>query len=141
MGLAASQGQLRTRTGLKDRAMRQARVCYDHLAGALSVHMFDSLAAAGAFKHGLKGLGLTEAGRPQINTLGIDFVPLDRAQRPLCRSCLDWSARNSHLACGLGAALLSRFYHLNWARRVLDIRVVTFTPKGVQAFNEAFPLA
>jgi len=120
--------------------MRQARVCYDNLAGAPSVHMCDSLTAAGAFEHGLKGLCLTEAGQPQMNTLGIDFVPLDRAQ---ARSAAPaWiGVPGSHLACGLGAALLSRFYDLNWARRVLDSRVVTFTPKGVQAFNEAFPLA
>lgn len=33
MGLAAGKGHLRTRTGPKDQAMRQARVCYNHLAG------------------------------------------------------------------------------------------------------------
>ena len=141
MGLAARQGQLRTRTGPKDAAMRQARVCYDHLAGDLSVRMFDSLTSTGVFAHGPKGLSLTDASRARMVELGIDLIPLDNARRPLCRSCLDWSERRSHLAGGLGAALLTRFYVLNWARRVPDSRVVTFTPKGVKAVNEAFPLA
>ena len=120
--------------------MRQARVCYDHLAGDLSVRMFDSLTAAVAFAHGPKGLSLTNVGRARMLELGIDFAPLDNARRPLCRSCLDWSERRSHLAGGLGAALLARFYDLNWARRVSGSRVVTFTPKGVKAFNDAFPI-
>lgn len=61
-----SHGQLRRCTGTKASAIRQARFCYDHLAGAFSVRLFDSLTAAGAFEHAPKGLGLTEAGSDQI---------------------------------------------------------------------------
>ena len=43
MGLAESRGHTRTRTGPKDPALRKARICYDHLAGELGVHLFDSL--------------------------------------------------------------------------------------------------
>ena len=109
MGLAARQGQLRTRTGPKDAAMRQARVCYDHLAGDLSVRMFDSPDARPAYSPTApKGLGLTDAGRARMVELGIDLIPLDNARAArLCRSCLDWSERRSHLAGGLGAALLT----------------------------------
>lgn len=39
MGLAARTGRLRTRPGPRDEAMRRARVCYDHLAGSLSVRL------------------------------------------------------------------------------------------------------
>jgi hypothetical protein len=102
--------------------------------------MFDSLTAFGAFAHSPNGLSLTDVGRDRMAALGIDMAPLDNARRPLCRSCLDWSARRTHLAGGLGAALLTRFYDLNWARRVSDSRTVTFTPKGVKAFNDAFPI-
>lgn len=140
IGLTARQGRMRIQTGPKDTAMRLARVCYDHLAGELSVRMFDNLTAASAFAHSSKGLNLTNAGRAQMARLGIDLAPLDSARRPLCRSCLDWSARRSHLAGGLGAALLTRFYDLNWARRLPDSRTVAFTPKGVGAFNAAFPI-
>jgi hypothetical protein len=43
--------------------------------------------------------------------------------------------RRSHLAGGLGVALLDRFYDLGWARREKDSRVVTFTPPGFKAFG------
>src|SRR5260370_13778170 len=42
-GLAARAGHMRVRTGPKDPALRRARICYDHLAGDLGVHMLDSL--------------------------------------------------------------------------------------------------
>ena len=38
----------------------------------------------------------------------------------------------------LGAASLSRFYELNWARREKGNRVVTFSPKGTARFNALF---
>lgn len=140
MGLAARSGRSRTRTGPKDGAMRQARVCYDHLAGDYGVRMFDSLTAAGAFAPSADGLALTAAGRERIAGLGVALAPLDTARRPLCRTCLDWSVRRSHLAGGLGAALLRRMYDLNWARRAPDSRVVAFAPRGAAAFEAAFPV-
>src|SRR5215813_8186258 len=42
-GLAARVGHMRVRTGPKDPALRRARICYDHLAGDLGVHMLDSM--------------------------------------------------------------------------------------------------
>jgi len=89
MGLAASQGRLRLRTGPRDAAMREARVCYDHLAGEMAVRMFDSLTAGDAFLHGARGLTLTDRGRAQVRALGVDLTPLEKARRPLCRECLD----------------------------------------------------
>src|SRR5688500_9964854 len=43
IGVAARAGHLRTRTGPSEPALRQARVCYDHLAGDLGVQLYDSL--------------------------------------------------------------------------------------------------
>ena len=45
MGVAATVGPQRVRPGPRDRAMREARVCYDHLAGDLAVAMLDRLLA------------------------------------------------------------------------------------------------
>jgi hypothetical protein len=59
-------------------------------------------------------------------------------KRPLCKTCLDWSARRYHLGGALGAALLSRFYELNWARRESQSRIVTFSSKGEMQFNQLF---
>jgi hypothetical protein len=48
--------------------------------------------------------------------------------------------RRHHLAGALGAALLDRFYHLGWARREKDSRIVLFTSEGDRAFNQAFTI-
>ena len=139
-GLAASQGAARFRPGPRDAAMRAARVCYDHLAGARAVRMWDSLAADGCFGQGPDAVILTDRGRARIAGLGIDLAPLDRAARPLCRACLDWSERRTHLAGGLGAALFAAFEARLWLTRTKGSRHVTFTPEGARAFDAAFPV-
>jgi hypothetical protein len=58
----------------------------------------------------------------------------------LCKSCLDWSERRSHLAGTLGKALLSRMFDQGWARRSDDSRAVLFTPEGERKFLLQFPL-
>src|ERR1700749_3190422 len=45
MGLAARTGHPRVRTGPREPGLRQARVCYDHLAGDFGVALLDSLLA------------------------------------------------------------------------------------------------
>lgn len=138
MGLAERSGHSRTRTGPKDPAMRRARVCYDHLAGELGVRMYDSLCSNGLLAVNGDDVRLNEKGANFVSSFGIDLFPLRKARRPLCRSCLDWSARRSHLAGGLGTAFLDRFYALGWAQRLTDSRIVSFCPRGEAAFLKAF---
>lgn len=139
MGLAAKKGHMRTRTGPKDPALRKARVCYNHLAGEMGVRMFDNMQARKFLIDTDGRLELSNGGRRFVNDLGIDTAALTATRRPLCKSCLDWSARRSHLAGALGTALLDQFYDLGWARREPGSRVVTFTPKGEHAFGDMFP--
>jgi DNA-binding transcriptional ArsR family regulator len=101
MGVAASVGPKRVRPGPREPKMREARVCYDHLAG----------------EH-------VEASQ--------------KSRRPVCRDCLDWSVRRSHLAGTLGAAILDKILTEKWARREKDSRVVTFSPRGKAAFERVF---
>lgn len=141
MGLAAKRGHLRTRTGPNDARMRKARVCYDHLAGDLGVRMFDSMAARGLVAEADGRLSLSEDGRSFAVAFGVDLAPLDAGRRPICRACLDWSARRTHLAGGLGAAMLDRIYDLGWARRQTGGRAVEFAKVGETAFLAAFPVS
>ncbi|MEL7464943.1 MAG: helix-turn-helix domain-containing protein [Pseudomonadota bacterium] len=140
MGLAAGQGRLRTRTGPRDPALRRARVCYDHLAGEMGVAMFDGLRASGGLAGDDDNVFLTGAGRAFAVEFGVDLDRLESARRPLCRACLDWSMRRTHLAGGLGAAFLSRMNDLGWARRVEGARVIAFTPAGEADFARAFAI-
>jgi DNA-binding transcriptional ArsR family regulator len=141
MGLAASKGHLRTRTGPKDPAMRAARVCYDHLAGDMAVRIFDSL----QFRSFLTvssdkgGLGLTKSGKDFMLGFGIDLDALTGSRRPLCRACLDWSERRNHLAGSLGAAILTRFQEERWLRREPNSRVIHISPNGELAMQKLFP--
>ena len=138
MGLAQRTGHTRVRTGPKESAMRTARVCYDHLAGELAVSMLEHLTARGFVTEADGDLTLTATGRTFMSALGLDLPALTRSRRPLCKGCLDWSVRRTHLAGALGAALLDRFYALGWASRQAGTRLVSFSPRGLDAFREIF---
>ena len=137
-GLAARAGHLRVRTGPKDPALRRARVCYDHLAGELAVRMFDRLIASGSLIRDGEAVALSAAGERFMAELGVDVAAIARSRRPLCKSCLDWSERRSHLAGALGAALLTRFQALKWVRRIEGTRIVAFVPEGERRFAALF---
>lgn len=141
MGLAAGSGHLRSRTGPRDAQLRQARVCYNHLAGDMGTRMFDSLVARGHLVVAQDTPRLTPSGAAFVGALGIDLAALKESRSPLCRACLDWSERRSHLAGSLGRALLSRFESLSWARRNSSTRVVSFSDRGIAEFDRLFPLA
>lgn len=138
MGLAAKNGHAPTRTGPKEPALRKARVCYNHLSGELGVQMFDSLLAKKYLTEDGDSLILTASGQRFAGDFGVDLGGLKKLRRPLCKSCLDWSARRSHLAGSLGVALLARFYQLGWAKRQDGTRIVAFTKPGEAKFFANF---
>ncbi|MEI9995769.1 MAG: winged helix-turn-helix domain-containing protein [Rhizomicrobium sp.] len=138
MSLAERTGHRRARTGPAEPALRRARVCYDHLAGDLGVALFDGMMARRLLARRGDGLALTRRGEAFLRAFGIDLAAAMSARRALCKDCLDWSVRRSHLAGALGAALLARIYALGWAKRERDSRAVTFTPPGLKAFEKMF---
>ncbi len=138
MGLAAKRGLMRTRTGPKDPALRKARVCYNHLAGELGVQLFDNLIAQGLLVSRDDHIDLTPGGILSVEKFGIDLASLKGSRRPLCKSCLDWSARRSHLAGSLGEAFLNRFFDLGWASRNEGSRVIKFTSRGELQIQNLF---
>jgi DNA-binding transcriptional ArsR family regulator len=140
MGLAESGGHRRSRTGPKDADLRAARVCYNHLAGEAGTRLFDSLVGRGFLQLAPDGLTLSEAGRGFVADLGLGPDRLAGRRAPLCRECLDWSERRSHLAGVLGRALFERFQELGWCERVPGTRVVRFRGDGRRAFDRAFPV-
>ena len=73
MGLAAGTGQLRTRTGPNNTALRRARVCYNHLAGEMGTQLFDSLIAHDHLSQSGDTLTLTASGARLAEGLGIDL--------------------------------------------------------------------
>ena len=141
MGLAARRGLTRTRTGPRDPALRKARICYNHLAGELGVALFEAMVCQRHIVSQGEEAELTARGQAAVARFGIDVPALRKLRRPLCRSCLDWSERRTHLAGSLGAALLDRFHGLDWARREAGSRVIRFSPGGERAMRELFQIA
>jgi hypothetical protein len=137
MGIAERTGAGRKRTGPRDAAMREARVCYDHLAGERAVRLAETLVGDGCIGPG-ETPAVTEAGHARFAALGIGLPGGGR--RPLCRTCLDWSERRNHLAGTLGAAILRHVLDQGWATRGPG-RVIAFSAAGAEAFDRAFGLA
>ncbi|MBZ9745856.1 winged helix-turn-helix domain-containing protein [Mesorhizobium sp. CO1-1-7] len=135
-GVAEAVGLKRVRPGPRDGAMRVARVCYDHLAGEQAVAMLDRLVEKNILVRNDKEIRLGPSAASHFAAIGIDVYTKPR--RPVCRACLDWSVRRSHLAGTLGAAILDKILAEKWARREKDSRAVIFSPPGKQAFERVF---
>ncbi|WP_199262190.1 ArsR/SmtB family transcription factor [Paracoccus binzhouensis] len=124
------------RTGPGQPALRKARICYDHLAGEMGVTLHERMQARGLLMGDLAGdLAVTAPGWAHLAEIGLTPVALPRSNRPLCRTCLDWSMRRHHLAGLLGKAILDRLLALAWARRLPGSRVIRFTPEGERRFH------
>ncbi|HEY0183105.1 MAG TPA: helix-turn-helix transcriptional regulator [Rhodopila sp.] len=116
-------------------ALRNARTCYDHLAGRLGVALADSLCEAGHVALSHDGGEVTESGHAFLRGFGAQPAT---GKRVFCRPCLDWSERRPHIAGRLGAALASRCLELGWIARQRDSRAVTVTPAGTAGFATTF---
>lgn len=138
LGVAYRAGALRLRSSPREPALRKARVCYDHLAGDLGVLAFDAFRKHRWIAHDESGLTLSKSGAEFCRELGIDVDAARASRRPMCRVCLDWSARRHHLAGQVGAQLLERCYELGWAKRRRGTRIVDFTPRGEREFLRLF---
>ncbi len=130
--------------------LREARTCYDHLAGRLGVavmaaliargHLVSDEARADGSRVGLdrrSGFGhdldyeLTDTGRAFLNELGVELPPRRRA----VRYCIDWSEQRHHLAGGAGRGLLDRFLASGWITRLPRGRAVVVTNTGKDALR------
>ena len=127
-------------TGPRDKALRLARTCYDHLAGRLGVAISDTMCAAGYAEFEDDGGTITPAGMAFLGEIGITLStrPGQAARRVLCRPCLDWSERRQHLAGAVGAAICAHAFDQHWIRRVDGSRAVTITQGGRMALRGHF---
>jgi DNA-binding transcriptional ArsR family regulator len=122
------------------RSWRQARVCYDHVAGTLGVELMRALVeqghvgldddAAGAGP-GRERYSVTTGGRAFLETLGVTVPP---SRQPV-RHHLDSTEDGSHLSGALGRALLARFVDLGWLQRHRNRRL-HITPEGRSGFDQ-----
>lgn len=119
-------------TGPRDPGLRKARICYDHLAGEMGVHLFERMQADQWLADDLT---VTVRGSGKLAEIGLNLEDLPHSNRPLCRACLDWSQRRQHLAGRLGKSILDRMLAQSWARRLPQSRVIRFSPEGERRFT------
>ncbi|WP_423195659.1 MULTISPECIES: ArsR/SmtB family transcription factor [unclassified Cupriavidus] len=111
-------------------ALRQARTCYDHLAGELAVGLFDRMRQSGWIVVAGTAVDLTENGALAMTQLGIDLGGARRKRRQFACSCPDWSERKPHLGGALGAALLQSLLAHGWIEPTTTSRALRVTPRG-----------
>lgn len=127
--------------GPRDPAVRNARTCYDHLAGRLGVGIADSLIEQGHLAAKADDFTLSQRGRTFLADFGIDAAGLQGQRRAFARRCLDWSERRPHIAGALGAALADRCFELGWIERIDDSRGVAMTRRGRKGLADTFGLS
>jgi len=135
--VAGDQPQPRRRLpSYVDTAMREARTCYDHLAGELGVAVAEALVAERYLVLSDEAGVVTRRGTRFFGDFGIDLAAIGQQRRCFCRICIDLTERRPHIAGGLGAAFCAQCFALGWITRVKDSRAVSVTRKGAAGFRE-----
>ena len=131
------------RQATRAEALRDARTCYDHLAGRLGVRVFAALLDDGSITggdgiHRLDGDGsdrlsapgrdlayrLTAHGCSRLERLGVALPAADADGGLPLRYCVDWTEQRHHLSGAGGRALLARLIERGWVRRDRASRAV-----------------
>ncbi len=150
------------RQATRANAIREARTCYDHLAGRLGVQVTQALISTGALattdgipdnRRRARDLISTQMpehpyalGPAAVEVFGNLGVPAEafaesRSRRPLLRFCMDWSEQCHHLAGRLGALLCTAFLDAGWIIRSPAHRAVRLTEKGEHELHARLGLA
>lgn len=112
------------------RAIRAARMCYNHLAGRLGVALTQSTVARGFLIEIEDGYLVTGVGERWLQSLGIDGAALKKHGQIFAPAHVDWSERRHHMAGALGAAVARCALEHGWVRRLSTSRAVGLTAEG-----------
>lgn len=121
------------------KALKNARTCYDHLAGKLGVELTKGLLHKGYLKECDKEFIVTENGKQFFSDFQINIEQIKRKKRKFSLKCIDWSERHYHLGGALGNAILERLLELNWIKRHPKSRAIIVTQNGVKEIKNIFP--
>lgn len=112
----------------RNSAIRQARTCYDHLAGVAGIALLDDLLRRGWLMPDADdptAYALTAEGTHALKALGVDVAAAESARRRFAFGCLDWTERRPHLGGALGAAILRELEAAGAVERGRDSRGAT----------------
>jgi len=115
--------------------LRDARTCYDHIAGKVAVALHDRLRELGWLEidpTDESGYEITAVGEQALTELGINIETTRNLRRRFAYPCVDWSERRPHLGGALGAALLKLALRRKWIMQDLDSRALSLTRGGAR---------
>jgi len=110
--------------------LRQARTCYDHLAGELGVALTEALLRQRVLEIAAKDYVLTEQGKVILADWGVDVKIAQGQRRAFARRCLDWTERRDHLGGALGATICNTWLEHDWVKRAEQGRALELTTQG-----------
>ena len=123
--------------------LREARSCYDHIAGRLGVAIYDHLLENQVLIENEGAVERTALTASWLKELGVAPMRPD-SRRAFARKCLDWTERRHHLAGSLGAEILRVFVENKWVRKSVEQpRLLMVTSSGIRmlgAMSIAFPM-
>jgi|SRR5215471_16077279 len=123
--------------------LRNARSCYDHMAGALAVAIHNHFKEMRWISVQVSGdddnaYDLTPKGSKTLEALDINVAAARTLRRRFAYACLDWSERQPHLGGALGAALLTTMLKRKWVIGDLDSRALSVTSLGRREVSKRF---
>jgi DNA-binding transcriptional ArsR family regulator len=121
-------------------AVRNARMCYNHLAGNLGVKLSQALVDKHVLDASDNGYSITPDGLQWLHNFGIDEATFKKRGSLVVPYHIDWSERRPHIAGELGAALARRLFDLEWIIRTPSSRAVRLTATGQQALQDQFAI-
>jgi DNA-binding transcriptional ArsR family regulator len=123
------------------RELREARTCYDHIAGTIGVLLHGRFTSLGWLLSDTKnGYELTPRGRKALQSLSLDIPGLQAQRRRFAYACVDWSERQPHIGGALGAAILKMALKRKWLLQEFDSRVLKITNRGRREMQSLFGL-
>ena len=122
----------------ESKAMKMARMCYDHLAGFVGVAIADELLRRGALARRNRTYVVTKRGRSWFSEFDIDVEAAETSKRKFATQCLDWSERRPHVGGALGASLADRMVAAGWFRRRRTNRSLIVTELGWRELQQRF---
>jgi hypothetical protein len=131
-----TKGQVISRSPQADREVcrnspvRQARTCYDHLAGVAGVKLMDAMLQRGwlevSGQSGARtGYQFTPAGEQALTNRGVDLRRASKSRRMHAYGCVDWTERRFHLGGALAAGILDALGNAGVIRCESGTRAVT----------------
>ena len=121
--------------------VRQARTCYDHLAGVAGVQLLDELLRRNwvttSQGSGRPQYELTPAGVRGLTKRNVDLDSARSARRAFAYPCPDWTERRPHLGGALGAAVFRALREAGTIQRRARSRAVTLLKSVSDWFDES----